>query len=81
MYYEASRIKNNFRIVIYELVKGKEGNQSFVSSYDKSDQLNMIEKMDKITSYNFRTIANDNLALQARKNTASFHLFQEHNQK
>lgn len=38
LFYEASRIKNNFKIVIYELLKMSKDS----SGYDKSEQLNMI---------------------------------------
>lgn len=86
LFYEANRIQNSFKIVIYEILKlTPQDNKAFVSNRDKSEQLNMIEKMDKLISFNFITIVNENLKISSpqpyRQNLLSSHLFQQHNQQ
>lgn len=63
MYYEASRVKSYFQISIHEIAKPEDRKDVFRIHVDKSEMLNMIEKMDKLNSYNFVTIINENLKI------------------
>lgn len=85
LFYEACRTKDHFRIVIFEYIKAlsHEPNK-FFSSYDKTDQLNMIEKIDKMISYDFASIATaEHLTLNSldRKNSLRGYLFHQHSEK
>lgn len=52
LYYEATRTKDNFAVMIYQVGQGTKNTTSH------SEISNIIERMDRINSYNFMSVLN-----------------------
>jgi hypothetical protein len=58
LYYEATRTQDNFAVSIYQIGQGIKNTTSH------SEISNIIEKMDRINSYNFMSVLNENLKIK-----------------
>ena len=79
LYYQANRSQNHFIVTIYQYNQNGYNIQKDLSNNDKIELTNMIEKMDKINSYNFFNLLNRNFKLRESKSNAKNSLFFFHN--
>ena len=80
LFYEANRNQNNFIITIYQNTAVGLNNKD-ISNSDKIELASTIEKMDRINSYNFVNLVNQNFKLKEIKaNSKSSILFFHNNE-